>query len=372
MKSAFSSFAVSARSLVALPCAGLLLSVAPLFVSASNLAAQTPSLGSASNFAVLGAATVTNAGASFLAGDVGVAPGTAITGFPPGTATGTFHPGDPVAAQAQTDCMLAYNELTAATCSTTLTGQDLGGLTLTPGVYCFAAAAQLTGTLTLDAQGDTAAVFVFKSGSTFTTSAAAAVTLTNGARAGNVFWHVGSSAVLGAANNFSGNILALASITVGAASSVNGRLVALTAAVNLDTTAVLVPSLATNSNVGLGCGSPAPALSAIGMATLGNAAFALRTATAPNAPVFLFQSFGPANVALNPGCVLYLDSAITTTYGFHVLADGAGNTNIVVPVPNDTALQGVPSYWQAAELVVGGPLLGSFAISNGLMTVLGV
>ena len=109
--------------------------------------ATVPPLGTAANFAVLAGSTVTNTGATALVGDLGVSPGTAITGFPPGTVTGgTIHAGDAVAAQAEVDLTTAYNILAGQAVDQNLTGQDLGGLTLTPGVYHFSSSAQLTGT----------------------------------------------------------------------------------------------------------------------------------------------------------------------------------------------------------------------------------
>ncbi len=363
LNNSISSFALSFRSIVALPSIGLMIG--------SLAIGQAPSLGSAASFAVLGGTTVTNAGATSILGDVGVAPGTALTGFPPGSITGTMHLGDPIAVQAQADAVLAYNAITASVCGTTLSGQDLGGMTLTPGVYCFAAAAQMTGTLTLDGLGDSNAVFVFKTGSTLTTAVAASVTLVNGTNANNVFWQVGSSATLGGATDFAGNLLALASITVSSGTSVNGRLVALNAAVSMDTNTIALPSDATVASTGPGCGTPAPTLSSLGLPTLGNAAFALATVTAPNATVFLFSSFGLANVTLAPGCTLYLDSATLTAFGWEVIADGLGAATFAAPVPSDPALHGLAVYWQAAEYVAGGPVFGSFAISNGLVTVLG-
>jgi hypothetical protein len=198
-----------------------------------------PSLGTAASFAVLGASTVTNTGASIVTGNLGVSPGTAITGFPPGTVVaGTTHPGDAVALQAQTDAATAYSNLAGQSCNTILTGQDLGGLTLTPGTYCFATSAQLTGILTLNAQGNPNAVFIFKIGSTLTTAAASSVVVINGGSDCNVFWQVGTSATLGANTTFAGNLLAEASITLGNASSVIGRTLALSAAVTMDTDTV--------------------------------------------------------------------------------------------------------------------------------------
>src|SRR5512140_1302892 len=112
----------------------------------SALAATAPSLGTAQGFAVLGGSTVTNTGSTVVKGDLGVWPGLAITGFPPGTVSGVTHAGDAVAQQAQSDLVTAYNAAAAQPCSTDLTGQDLGGLTLVPGVYCYTSSAQLTGT----------------------------------------------------------------------------------------------------------------------------------------------------------------------------------------------------------------------------------
>lgn len=363
LNNTITSFALSFRSIVALPVIALMIGSLAL--------GQAPGLGSAAGFAVLGGTTVTNAGATTVSGDVGVAPGTALTGFPPGSITGTTHLGDPVAVQAQADAALAYNAVVAAVCGTTLTGQDLGGLTLTPGVYCFASAAQMTGTLTLDGLGDNNAVFLIKIGSTLTTAVAATVNLTNGTNANNVFWQIGSSATLAATTGFAGNLLALASITVSSGASVNGRLLALNAAVNMDTNSIALPSDATVASTGPGCGTPTPTLSALGLPTLGNPAFALTTGTAPNATVFLFVSFGLANVTLAPGCVAYLDGGTLETYAFAVIADGLGAAVHAAPVPSNPALHGLAVYWQAAEYVVVGPVFGSFAITNGLVTVLG-
>ena len=217
------------------------LGFAALLLGSSPALAQKPTLGSAQGFAVLGASTVTSAGASKVTGALGVSPGTAVTGFPPGTMTGALHAGDPVALQAQSDLTVAYNACAGAACTVTLTGQDLGGRTLTPGVYCFAASAPLNGVLTLDAQGNPDAVFIFQIGSTLLAAINSSVQVINGAQPANVFWQVGSSATLAAGVNFKGNIIALASITLSQGTKVSGRALARTGAVTMDTSIVSAP-----------------------------------------------------------------------------------------------------------------------------------
>ncbi len=197
-------------------------------------AQSAPPLGSAQGFAVLGASTVTNAGPTVITGDLGVSPGTAITGFPPGTVSGgTIHAGDAAATAAQAAAHTAYANLVAQPCGSNLTGKTLGtspgAVTLSPGVYCFNSSAQLTGTLTLNGSG----VYVFKMGTTLTTASKSAVVLAKGATAGNVFWQVGSSATLGTNTVFVGSILANISDTVTTGASVSGRVFALTGAVTL-------------------------------------------------------------------------------------------------------------------------------------------
>jgi ice-binding like protein len=154
--------------------------------------------------------------------------------------TGTLHPGDPVALQAQTDLTTAYNACAGATGAVSLTGQDLGGRTVTPGVYSFAASAPLNGILTLDAQGDPNAVFIFQIGSTLLAAINSSVRLINGARDANVFWQVGSSATLAAGVVFRGNIMAYASITLSQGTRVFGRALARTGAVTMDTSSVVM------------------------------------------------------------------------------------------------------------------------------------
>jgi Ice-binding-like len=217
-----------------------------LLLAAPALAATLPNLGRAASFGVLAGSTVTNTGPTHVIGDVGVSPGTAVTGFPPGTLTGLIHAGDSVAQQAQSDVIIAYNDAAGQACNNNLTGQDLGGLTLTSAVYCFSSSAQLTGQLTLNGQGNPASVFIFQIGSTLTTASNSNVLLSNGAQPCNVFWQVGSSATLGTSTSFKGNILALTSITLNTTASSAGGLYARNGAVTLDTNNIQA------------CGTPTP------------------------------------------------------------------------------------------------------------------
>ena len=217
---------------------------------ASPSHAQAPSLGTAGSFGVLAGSTVTNTGTTVINGNVGVSPGTAVTGFPPGAVTPpyTIHAGDAVALQAQLDDTTAYNTLSSRPITTNLTGQNLGGQTLIAGVYGFNTSAQLTGTLTLNGQGNPNSVFIFNIGSTLTTASNSTIILENGAQASNVFFRVGSSATLGTDTTFSGDILALTSITLDTgATIICGDALAQNGAVTLDSNTITICKAATMS-----------------------------------------------------------------------------------------------------------------------------
>jgi type VI secretion system secreted protein VgrG len=204
------------------------------------------SLGAAESFAVLGGQTVTNTGPTVVSGDLGVSPGSAVTGFPPGIVVdGEVHAADALAAQAQAqaDLTSVYNDAAGQASDANIAG-DLGGLTLTPGVYTAASSIGLTGTLTLDGQGDPNSVFIFQVGSTLTTASGSDIALINGAVAGNVYLQVGSSATLGTGSSFAGTIMALTSITVTTGVSVEGRVLARNGAVTLDTNTINRPPAA--------------------------------------------------------------------------------------------------------------------------------
>jgi Ice-binding-like len=197
------------------------------------IGAQPPvGLGTADSFAVLGGSTVTNTGPTVINGDLGLAPGSAVPGFPPGLVNGTIHVADAVAVQAKTDLVTAYNDAAGRLPALAIPA-DLGGLTLTGGVYKSSSSLGLTGALTLDAQGNPNTVFVFQAGSTLTTASASRVNLINGAQACNVYWQVGSSATLGTTSNFSGVILAMQSISMNNGVVVLGRAFARNGAVTM-------------------------------------------------------------------------------------------------------------------------------------------
>jgi len=213
---------------------------------AASAAQATVDLGTATPFSVLAGAGVTNTGDTVLGGDLGTCPTPAIVGFPPGDVQGTQHANDAVACQAQSDLTIAYDSAAGRASTKSYTGAaDLGGSTLTTGVYTSSVSFGITGPLTLDAESNPDAVFIFQAASTLITEDNSSVRLINGAQACNVFWQVGSSATLGVGSTFAGTVMALTSITANTNATVDGRLLARNGAVTLDTNRVTAAACTT-------------------------------------------------------------------------------------------------------------------------------
>jgi len=218
--------------------------VVGVVLNASAGAGATPvdiGLGTATTYAVLAHSTVTNTGPSVITGDVGLSPGTSATGLTAATIAGATEIATSAALGAQGDLTTAFNQAAGESSTGAITG-DLGGQTLTAGVYTSAVGVGLTGALTLDGQGNPDAVFIFQVGSTLTTASSSSVVLENGAQACHVFWQVGSSATLGTSSTLVGTVMAQASISLTTNASVEGRVLARTGAVTLDSNLIQVPA----------------------------------------------------------------------------------------------------------------------------------
>jgi len=210
-------------------------------------------LGSAGSFAVLAGTSVTNTGNTTVYGDLGVSPGTSVSGFMgilpggPGIVNGTIHAGDATAALAQAALVVAYN-MAAGETATVSGVTTFANTTLMPGVYNSVASIGISGTLTLDGNHEANPVFIFQMGSTLTTATGSQINLINGALADNVYWQVGSSATLGDSSEFAGDVLANTSITLsGTGTTVDGRLLAQTGTVTLGDNVIAVPEPAGTS-----------------------------------------------------------------------------------------------------------------------------
>ncbi len=280
-------------------------------------------LGGAEGFGVLGGLSVASTSTSEVAfGDVGVSPGNVLTGFPPGQTTGTVRNDDATAQTAHADAVTAYDALSAMTPDTDLTGQNLGGRTLHPGVYHYDAAAQLNGVLTLDAQGDPSAVFVIQVGSTLTTGTASFATVAGGAQLCNVYWEIGDSATLALGTIFNaGTIIALNSITLDQGADVQGRVLALDGTVSMSGNTVLVPT---------GCtAAPAPTSTAL-------------TASPNPVAVGATAALTATVTGFNPtGTVEFLDG--TTSLGTAPVTGGTATLQIATLAAGDHSVTAVYS-----------------------------
>ncbi len=223
---------------------GLVSSLCFAFAASAFGANASVGLGSAASFSVLAGSTVTNTGPTSMFGDLGLSPGSSVTGAP--HVLGATHVDDAVAIGAKNALTTSYNDA-ASRPSNGSAGTDLAGQTFLPGVRTASSSLLLSaGTVTLDAQGDPNAVFIFQIGSTLITGSNTSVSLVNGAQACNVFWQVGSSATLGTGTRFVGTVMASETITAGTAATIHGRLLARTGAVNLDTNTITTSNCASS------------------------------------------------------------------------------------------------------------------------------
>lgn len=224
----------------------LLGSLSTLIFSGSALGATSVGLGKAASFSVLGGSTITNTGLTTMFGDLGLAPGSSVTGAP--VVLGAEHVDDAVANEAKSALTTAATTA-ASEASNGSAGEDLAGHAFLPGVYTASSSLLLSsGSVTLNAQGDPNAVFIFQVGSTLTTGSNTSVSLINGAQACNVFWQVGSSATLGTGTHFVGTIMAADSITANTGATIHGRLLAQTAAVTLENNTITTSTCASSSS----------------------------------------------------------------------------------------------------------------------------
>jgi uncharacterized repeat protein (TIGR01451 family) len=340
-----SAMAVAAAALIGLP-------------SGASAATTPVPLGTAANFAVLAGSTITNTGATTITGDLGLSPGTSVTGFPPGTVSGTEDIADAVAVQAKNDLSTAYNDAAAETVTATIP-TELGGTTVTPGVYNSAAGTfGITGTLTLDAQGNPNAIFIFQAASTLITAGASNVVLINGAQASNVFWVVGSSATLGTNSTLQGSILALTSITVTTGTTIDGRALARNGAVTLDTNQITVPIPGLTISITASASSTAPGDTVhytLTIADTGNTTYAGATVADSLADVLDDATYGADAAAVGGGTVsftapnlswtgdLFPGGTVTVTYSVTVNDPETGNLTLANTVSSADPGSNCPS-----------------------------
>jgi hypothetical protein len=299
-------------------------------------------LGTAANFAVLAGSTVTITGPTVLLGDVGVSPGSVVSGT--FATTGTVHAADGVASLAQTDLVAGYNHFANLVPTINLTGVDLGGLTLTPGIYHFDTSAQLTGPLplTLDTQGDPHAQFVFQIGSTLTTAAGVGSSVVVlGGPDDSIFWQVGSSATIGVGTAFAGNILALTSITLETGATLaSGRALARNGAVTLDSIRVDSTTASQNNtsefSAAVQLGIPTISISDVTVAegNLGvtNATFTVTLSAASGQPVTVIATSADGTASALSDYLALVPTTLT-------FAPGVTTLTVTVSVNGDTMVE---------------------------------
>jgi hypothetical protein len=223
-----------------------------IFASSALGATATVGLGTAAPFSVLAGSTVTNTGPTTMFGDLGLAPGSSVTGEP--HVLGQTYIDDAVATEAKNALTTAYNGAAGRPANGSA-GTQLAGREFAPGVYDASKSLLLSsGSVTLNAEGDPNAVFIFQVGSTLITESNTSVSLVGDAQACNVFWQVGSSATLGSGTRFVGTIMAAASITANTGATIHGRLLAQTAAVTLEDNTITNSTCASSAS-GTGGGS---------------------------------------------------------------------------------------------------------------------
>lgn len=340
----------SALTLVLL-CATTL--VVEVTVPAGARAATRPPLGTAATYAVLAGSAVTNTGATAIIGNVGVSPGTTVTGFPPGSVTGgAIHQGDASALQAKTDLSAAYTNAAAQPVDAVMSDDDLGNRTLTPGVYASPTGFfTLTTSLTLDGQGDPNAVFVLKTGSSLTTSTGSSVTLTGDAQPCNVFWQIGSSATLGIGSGMIGNVLADTSITALSGATVEGRMLAINGAATMDTNTIdsvcdRVLSVSAPVSADFGNGVPGSARSgSLGPVTVYDTGDVTNTNWTTSVTSTDFATGSPVRTIFSDN-VRYWSGPVTSTTG------------------NGTFTSGQPTSTDAETISV--PATTAFTLTNGV------
>ena len=242
------------------------------------------------DFAILSGSAVISSGLTTVTGNVGVSPGTSVIGFPPGTLSGLIHAGDADAARAMASAFAGYADAVSRSIGAVAISGDLGDQALTPGLYRSSSSLTISsGDVTLDAKGDGSAVFIFQSASTLTSSAGRKVVLAGGAKASNVFWQVGTSAILGADSEFSGSVLADESIMLNAGATLSGRLLAIHGTITLASNAITgpVPEVTAGGVLNSAGWSPTVAAGSIAAVFGNNLATALNVASTFPLPTML-------------------------------------------------------------------------------------